>query len=153
MEILIFVLLFIPAIVYQNFMHELSHVIVAKIHNKCKAIIIPLWHWVNVNDEDEYRIWRPWELFKKPYRKSRWLFARCIFESDKPLVFESLFYIAPLISATCLLSLVYIPCYIYAHNYFAVLLIVAAVDVLNWVFTYLFGTKYSDGTKYRILTD
>jgi hypothetical protein len=151
-DIIILILLLIPAIIWQNTMHELSHVIVAKLkHNCILRRFIPLWHWADLDDyHNSYHIWRPWELWKKPYKNSKWLFASNTFSFalDDHNRFGILFYIIPLLSAMTF-SLLYIILTLHVHSFFVVLIITAIVDQITWVYGYCCGSEQSDGQQLR----
>lgn len=73
-------LLLIPLLIFawllQNIIHEFSHLSVGYITEKLKPKgFYPLPHWLNL-ETDEWRLWRPWELQKKPWKNAKFYFAR-----------------------------------------------------------------------------
>jgi len=150
LDIIILILLLIPAIIWQNITHEFSHVIVAKLKYKCTLRrFIPLWHWGDLDDyHNSYHIWRPWELWKKPYKNSKWLFASTTFSLWDHKEFGMLFYLIPVISAM-FFRVLYIILTLHLNSFFVVLIITANVDLIVWFYGYCCGSEQSDGQRLR----
>lgn len=128
MEIALYIIFCCVVWLVQNVIHESSHLIAAKLITKTKILSF------------------------KPYphkQDKRWVFASCeykILEKDKDL---SLIHIAPLITDNILLFFAGIFYLIFENIYFIPFIITSFIDFLFFWYTYFWGTKYSDGQKWR----
>lgn len=146
--------LIIPCWIVQNTLHELAHLVSAWFWEKLKPKgLWPLWHWRNLDHPDEWRWWRSWELWKKPWPKSAFFFAR--FRADPPRVprrARHTTFIAPVYAATAVFSL----CAVMAlfgppsvRIFFVPQAVCCLVDAGNWWRGFFWGRPTSDGKRWR----
>jgi hypothetical protein len=146
--------LLVPCWVAQNTIHELSHLVSAWLFEKLRPRgLWPLWHWVNGDDPDQWRLWRPWELWKRPWPNAYFFFARFVSDPPKtPRPARHTTFIAPVYAATaivtaCTLLAVLGP--LPARVFFLVPGVCALVDAANWWRGYFWGKPTCDGQRWR----
>ena len=138
----------------QNTIHELSHLVSAWFVERLPPRgLWPLWHWVNRDDPSQWRWWRPWELWRRPWPNARFFFAR--FQSDVPAsprrqhhpTFIAPVYAATAIVTASLLLVLFGP--LSARIFFVVPGACALIDAANWWRGYFWGSPGCDGQRWR----
>ena len=139
---------------FENVMHEASHLLTAAFKG-CKPLgLYPFFHWTHYGPagEVEYRWWRPWELWKKPWSDARWFFARCRYQP--PAFFwppHSLVCIAPFIWGMALFTgtMAATAALGFRMLYLLPFAAVGLIDALWWVWGYFWGSPFCDGKRWR----
>lgn len=148
------VLLLVPvAWLMENAVHECSHLLAAKI--KVNATLKYMWllpRWIN-KDTRENKRWWPWHLWRKPWPgKTRFVFARVVWDTQKKPPYPRVISFAPNYGALtvfllALLVLILLPS---PYRVFTLpWLVCPLVDAGNWWKGYFWGSKYSDGQRWR----
>ena len=136
---------------FENVMHEASHLICAAFKG-CKPLgLYPLAHWAHVgaNGEVEYRWWRPWELWKKPWPDARWYFARCQYLAPvRAWPPHTIIHISPFVWGMSLATGAGLASAFFSI-YFLPLAAVGLIDALLWVRGYFWGSASCDGKRWK----
>jgi hypothetical protein len=136
---------------FENVAHEASHLLTAAFKG-CKPLgLYPFFHWTHYSPtgEVEYRWWRPWELWKKPWSDARWFFARCRYVAPTAAwPPHTIIHIAPFIWGTSLfvgagVASIFNP--IIALPFAGV----GLLDALWWVRGYFWGSPFCDGKRWK----
>jgi hypothetical protein len=148
------IVILIPiAWLFENVMHEASHLFFARLKGLKAWALYPFPHWMNpdveVNGVSVYRVWRPWELWKKPWPNAWWFFARCTYDAPaKPAGPHDIIPIAPFIWGTSLFVGATISV-LFGCLYAMPLAIVGLVDALWFWRGYFWGRPTCDGKRWR----
>lgn len=128
MNIFIFVSLFLFGWLIQNVVHELGHLIFAKVFCRYKAIDLIPW----------------------PHKyKNSFVFARCEYlptypRSEK----ECMIHVSPILVGIPL-AILFLVLGILVSPYFFILFGYQLIDILFWVYGFIFGTDYADGKRFK----
>ena len=139
--------------IMQNAVHECSHLLTAKITIRAKLIYMWLLpRWMNTETGENKRWW-PWSFWKKPWlNKTRFIFARVSWESEKDPPHPKMIHFAPNFGSAIifLLSLLIFLLLPTPYRVFTLPWVVCPlVDLGNGWRGYFWGNKYSDGQRWR----
>lgn len=120
--------LFVLCYFGQNIIHELSHLIFAKVF--CGYKMIDLIPWPHKH-------------------KDKLVFARCEYLPTSPRSeHEEMIHLSPVVIGT-LLFFLWLVLSIVINPLFSIPLIYQSIDILVWVYGFFYGSDYSDGKRFR----
>jgi len=151
-----FPILIIVAWLFENVLHEASHLLCATLKGLKARALYPLPHWVSYEDAEDglfgYRLWRPWELWKKPWDNAKWFFARCVYDApEKPWSRHAAIHIAPFVWGITLFISTMIGSTMVGFRtlYLLPFALVGLIDALWWVRGYFYGSEGCDGQRWK----
>ena len=131
--------------------HELSHLFIAYFVDNLKPTgFYPFWHWAKFTEEGrEWRLWRPWELFKKPEGFDHFYFAGYQVEGGLPTSKDEPIHVAPLIVAAAFIATSAIYYLLNGSTFSAIMVVAFLIDAWVWFYGYVLGGPLTDGYRYR----